>query len=60
MRKSTYYKNKELLRDEAINFQMDSMNNNYSYLELFNIQAKLGKKQKKYGLVKEFKENCII
>lgn len=55
-----YYENKELLRDEAISFQMDSMNNSYSYLELFNIQTKLAKQARKYGLVKEFKENCII
>lgn len=57
---TSYYKNKEHLRDEAIKFQMDSINNNYSYLELFNIQTKLEKQARKYGLVKEFKENCII
>lgn len=55
-----YRKKQEELRNKAIDFQMDFCNNDYDYLELANIQADFEKQAKKYGLVKEFRENCII
>lgn len=58
--KSKYYENKNRIRNIAIDFQYDSMNNSYSYSEINSIQNRLEKQARKYGLVREFKENCII
>ena len=55
-----YEKEKELIRQKAIEWQNDMSNNNYSYLEIANKTEYFYKKSKKYGLVKEFKENAII
>lgn len=51
---------KEKAREKAIYTINNISQNNYSYYELFIIQNKLYKIGKRYGLLKEFKENCII
>lgn len=55
-----YQTKKEKAREKAIDIINNISQNNYSYYELFIIQNKLYKIGKKYGLLKEFKENCII
>ena len=65
-----YQKEKEKTRNEAIAWQADFANHNYSYGELFYSLDYFGtmfyfldyfeKKARRYGLVKEFKENGII
>lgn len=47
-------------REEAIEWQNDFANNNYSYYDLMIWGDYFMKKAKKYGLIKEFKENGII
>lgn len=55
-----YQIKKEKAREKAIETINDISQNNYSYYELFIIQNKLYKIGKRYGLLKEFKENCVI
>lgn len=55
-----YQIKKQILRDEAIEWQNNFENKNYSYLELANIEEYFYKQGKKYGLLKEFRENGII
>lgn len=55
-----YQKKKEKLREEAIECQLDFSNHNYSYSELADFSAYFSEKAKRYGLVREFKENGII
>lgn len=55
-----YQKAKEKARNEAIEWQSDFANHNYSYSELAFYSAYFEKKARRYGLVKEFKENAII
>lgn len=56
----TYSEKKERLREEAVRWQLDYSRNCLSYGELAEKQAYFEKEGKKYGLVKEFKENGII
>lgn len=59
MTQSKYYKKKEEIRQEAIEWQQKFTSNNYSYLESMewgNYFYNLGKR---YGLLREFKENGI-
>lgn len=56
----TYREKKARLREEAVRWQHDFSNYNYSYAELAEKLAYFEKEGKKYGLVKEFKENGII
>lgn len=56
----TYREKKERLREEAVRWQHDFSRHCYSYEELAEKQAYFEKEGKKYGLVKEFKENGII
>ena len=58
--KLTYREKKARLREEAVRWQQDFSRHDYSYGELAEIQAYFEKEGKKYGLMKEFKENCII
>lgn len=58
--KKTYQERKEQARQKAIDWQHDFADNNYSWGDLYiwgNYFYKLGKR---YGLLKEFKENGII
>ena len=57
---SNYQKKKENARNEAIRWQSDFENHNYSYGELVAWQAYFEKLAKRYGLVKEFRENAIV
>ena len=58
--KLTYSEKKAKIREEAISWQRDFSNHNCSYGELAEKQAYFEKEGKKYGLVKEFRENGII
>ena len=55
-----YQKGKENTRNEAIDWQADFANHSYSYGELFYFLDYFETKARRYGLVKEFKENGII
>lgn len=56
----TYKERKEEIRDEAIDFQFEFEQNNYSYGELAYYQRYFTIMGKRYGLLKEFRENGII
>ena len=55
-----YQEGKEKTRNEAIDWQSDFANHNYSYGELAYFSDYFGTKARRYGLVREFKENGII
>lgn len=55
-----YQKRKEAARQEAIDWQADFGNHNYSYGELAFYSDYFEKKAKRYGLLREFRENAII
>lgn len=57
---SKYQIEKEKARDKAIEWQHDFNNHNYSYLDLARYGEYFRKLAKRYGLVKEFRENGII
>ena len=55
-----YKEKKEKVRKEAIEWQNEFAYHNYSYSELANYQNYFENKGKRYGLIKEFRENGII
>lgn len=55
-----YQKGKEKTRNEAIDWQADFANHNYSCGELAHFSDCFETKARRYGLVKEFRENGII
>lgn len=55
----TYKQQKEKARELAVQWQHDFSNNNYSWLELANWSNYFTKLGKRYGLLKEFRENGI-
>lgn len=55
----SYQERKERARQKAIEWQLDFSNNNYSYSELADFYTYFYKLGKRYGLLKEFKENGI-
>lgn len=57
---NTYQKAKERIRNKAVEWQRDFCDQNYSYGELAYWQGYFERLARRYGLVKEFKENCII
>jgi len=57
---SKYQTQKELARAKAINEQLSNYNKALSYMDLSIMQDKFYKLGKKYGLLKEFKQNGII
>ena len=57
---SKYYEKQEEIRQQAIDWQLDLSNKNYSYLELANWGDYFYKMAKRYGLIKEFRENGIL
>ena len=57
--KRSYEGKKEVLRSFAIDWQNNFSNCNYSYGELANWQSFFEEYGRKYGLIKEFKENAI-
>ena len=58
--KLTYSEKKAKLREEAARWQYDYSRHAYSYGELAEKQAYFENGGKKYGLMKEFRENGII
>lgn len=48
------------LRDRAITWQQKFEQKNYSCFELMELEQYWRKQAKRYGLIKEFKENGII
>lgn len=55
-----YQKRKEDARQEAIDWQADFENHNYSYGELAFYSNYFEKKAKRYGLLREFRTEGII
>lgn len=51
---------KEKARQEAIDWQNDFNNHNYSWHELYMQQIRFEKLARQFGLRKEFRENGII
>ena len=58
-RLTDYEKAKTALRDFAIQWQADASRFNYSWGELCDWAMFFEKYGKKYGLLREFRENCI-
>ena len=56
---SKYYERKEEIRQQAIDYQLDFSNHNYSWSELADWGEYFYKLGKRYGLLKEFRENGI-
>lgn len=55
-----YQKGKATARAAAIDWQLDFCNHSYSYAELFDFQVHFTRLARRYGLIREFKENAII
>ena len=56
---SNYQKQKERVRNEAIEWQLDFGNHNYSWGELAYFSDYFYTIGKRYGLLTEFRENAI-
>lgn len=56
---SKYAQKKNEIREQAIEWQYDFCNHNYSYGELHYFQCYFEKMGRRYGLLKEFRENAI-
>ena len=56
----TYQEKKERAREKAIQWQLDFEHNNYSYSDLAAFGYYFENLGKRYGLIREFKENGII
>lgn len=55
-----YQTEKSRARDKAVEWQRDFCNQNYSYGDLVYWQDYFGSLARRYGLVREFRENAII
>lgn len=55
-----YNKRKEKLRDEAIQWQFDFSERTMSYYDLMVEQSYFYEHGKRYGLLREFRENGIL
>lgn len=61
MAKKDYYAlRKADVREEASEWQRDFCNHNYSYGELADFSDRFTRLGKRYGLLREFKENGVI
>lgn len=56
----TYQEKKADVREKAINFQQVFSECDFSYSEIIEYQNYFLKQGKRYGLLKEFRENGII
>ena len=56
----TYAERKEKARNEAIDWQNDFANHSYYWSEIAEFSAYFEKLGKRYGLLREFRENGII
>ena len=54
-----YQRRKEQVRQEAIEWQLDFSNHNYSWGELAIWQEHFERLGRRYGLLREFRENAI-
>lgn len=59
-KKSNYQEKKEEIRQEAINWQLESANKSYFMNEYADITDKFYILAKRYGLIREFKENGVL
>ena len=57
---NNYKTKKEELRQKAINWQYAQSEHDFNLMILSNVSFYFEKQGKKYGLLKEFKENAII
>ena len=57
---NAYQMAKEKARNKAVEWQRGFCNQNYSYSELADWEDYFSRLAKRYGLVKEFRENGII
>jgi hypothetical protein len=57
--KQYYQKRKAEVREEAIEWQAASSKYDYSYWEVISTETYFRRLGKRYGLLKEFKENAI-
>ena len=57
---SKYMQKKEAARNEAINWQITTANDDMCMIELLNYQAHFLNIGRRYGLIREFHENEII
>ena len=55
----TYQENKSRVREMAIDWQIEASENDYSYGELSYFGEIFRKLGKRYGLLREFRENGI-
>ena len=55
-----YLYKKEALRLEAIYWQIQTAEKSYSYNDVFEWQCYFEKMGKRYGLLREFRENGVI
>lgn len=55
----TYQENKERVRQMAIDWQIEASEHNYSYGELAYFGEIFNRLGKRYGLLREFRENAI-
>lgn len=60
MNKSSYQKGKEKARNEAIEWSSNFGEHNYSYSELDDFSEHFEKLGRRYGLLREFRENAVI
>ena len=56
----TYKEQKEKARELAVQWQYDFANNNYNWEEISEFTDFFTKLGKRYGLLKEFRENGVI
>ena len=59
MERKYYNRLKEAARNAAIEWQLTSEDNPMSYSELAEVGERFYTLGKRYGLIKEFRENCI-
>ena len=55
-----YQSEKEKIRQQVIEWQNNFYNNNWTYQDIYYYTKRFIKLAKRYGLVKEFRENGII
>jgi ferric-dicitrate binding protein FerR (iron transport regulator) len=55
----TYRERQEEVRQEAIEWQLRASEENYSWQELSEFADYFHRLGKRYGLLREFEENCI-
>lgn len=58
--KTNYLKYKQATIQEAIDWQLNFASHSYSYYELYEIQENFYKKAKRYGLLREFRNEGIL